>query len=73
VSTTPCRCGYTGDGPHPCHADGYACGKPAQARYYDPNPGQWSLAGMQLKLSVTETWACDGCWDAFKKQMEKSA
>lgn len=61
-----CRCGHpTGStAPHPCHMDGYTCRKPATQRFYNPTPS--ALAGMQMKLAVSETWACDRCWEGFK-------
>lgn len=66
-----CRCGHTGDGPHPCHGDEYRCGEPAQRRFYDPWNGQHraSLAGVQPKVSMAETWACDAHWADFRTQM----
>lgn len=60
-----CRCGWTGDGPHPCHGAGYSCRNPAQRRLYVAKPVP--LAGMHLKFGVSETWACDECWSAFQK------
>ena len=50
-----CRCGFT-EGDHPCHYAGYTCRKPATQRFY--NPELVSLAGMQMKVQVTDTWAC---------------
>lgn len=57
-----CRCGHpkSSPHPHPCHAKGYLCRKPATQRFYNPRPA--CLAGMQMKLVVQETWACDACW-----------
>lgn len=66
-----CRCGWDGDGPHPCHGDGYRCRAPAERRYYVPGPA--SLAGVQMKLSMAETWACDACWARFQDAAEKAA
>lgn len=62
-----CRCGHPKDStdPHPCHAKGYGCRKPAKQRFYNPTPGRVpyaQVAGVQLKLEVAETWACDDCW-----------
>ena len=54
-----CRCGYDGTGPHPCHGMGYTCRRPAKLRLYNAKPS--ALAGVQMKLVVTETWACDEC------------
>jgi hypothetical protein len=59
----PCRCGYKGEGPHPCHARAYTCGKPATPRFYVLGPA--ALAGMQIKFSALETWACDECWRQY--------
>lgn len=58
-----CRCGYTGEGPHPCHGQGYTCRRPAERRLY-ATP-RTSLAGMQMKVGVAETWACEECWRAW--------
>lgn len=60
-----CRCGHDGEGEHPCHANGYQCRKPAKRRFI-ASPA--ALAGVQLKLAATDTWACDECWLAFKEQ-----
>lgn len=70
----PCRCGYIGEGPHPCHADGHRCRKPATQRFYDPYNGaaKWSLAGVQPKMVAADTWACDECWADFSAQMAKA-
>jgi hypothetical protein len=68
VPTNPCRCGHAGDGPHPCHAKGYRCGAPATQWFY--NAQRVALAGMQPKLQVTETWACDACWGSFKAMLK---
>lgn len=59
-----CRCGYTGEGPHPCHGQGYTCRRPATRRLYE-QPAPYSLAGMQPKISAVETWACQECWRAW--------
>ena len=64
----PCRCGYNGEGDHPCHGNGYACRKPATRRFYSPR--MVGLAGMQFKVQMTDTWACDECWQAFLAQLE---
>lgn len=58
--TAPCRCGYTGEGHHPCHGRGYTCRQPAKERFYSVRPV--ALAGQQLKLGAQQTWACDECW-----------
>jgi len=59
-----CRCGHDGVGDHPCHAKAYQCRRPARERFYDARPAV--LSGMQMKLSVSQTWACDECWEEFK-------
>ena len=59
-----CRCGHSGDGPHPCHNDGYTCRKPATQRFYGAH--LTCLAGMQMKYGMHDTWACDDCWAKFK-------
>lgn len=61
-----CRCGHTGDGPHPCHGDGYRCRAPARHRLYAAR--LLSLAGMQPKVGATDTWACDSCWAEFNAE-----
>jgi len=58
-----CRCGYEGTGQHPCHGKGYTCQKPAKQRFYDVQMP--ALAGMHMKVQVTETWACDACWTEY--------
>ena len=68
-----CRCGHSGEGPHPCHwsVDGrrpYSCGKPAEHRFYGAH--LTSLAGMQMKLGMHDTWACDEHWAEFRKQLD---
>lgn len=62
----PCRCGWDGEGDHPCHGQMYTCRRPATARYYEPHKF-YSLAGAQPKMSVAQTYACDECWEAFTK------
>jgi len=67
-----CRCGWNKTfGIHYCHGKGYTCRNPGTIRFYNPNPDRFSLAGMQAKLSMSETYACDECWDAFKKENAK--
>jgi hypothetical protein len=63
----PCRCGFAGEGEHPCHGQIYSCRKPAKHRFY--NPALAALAGFQMKVVATETWACDECWEKFSKQL----
>ncbi len=60
-----CRCGWDGNGDHPCHAKGYTCRKPATARYLTYLS---CLAGAQMKLGASQTFACDECWEKFKKE-----
>lgn len=63
-----CRCGWSGEGDHLCHR----CGKRAGSlRFY--NATAVALAGAQLKFQVSDTWGCDECWEAFKKQQEEKA
>lgn len=58
-----CRCGWDGQGEHPCHARGYTCGKPARQRFYGAH--LVALAGVQMKVGISDTWACDEHWAAF--------
>lgn len=60
----PCRCGHTGDGPHPCHGRAYTCRRPAQERFYALH--MTALAGAQMKLGASETWARDECWAEYR-------
>jgi hypothetical protein len=61
-----CRCGYTaGAGPHPCHGNNYRCKRPAEQRFY--NATAVSLSGMQMKLQVNDTFACDICWKEWEE------
>lgn len=59
-----CRCGWDGFGVHPCHGGAYTCGKPAKQRFVANNA---ALAGMQMKVGATDTYACDECWAEFRK------
>lgn len=68
---TKCRCGHEGsDNFHPCHGNKYSCKKPATIRFY--NPKFVSLAGMQLKMEVMDTWACDNCWKEYENLIKLS-
>lgn len=68
---SPCRCGHMPNGgDHPCHGGGYTCRRPAKQRFYVPNPNA-SLAGMQVKFSMSETWTCDTCWVRFSHGFKK--
>ena len=62
-----CRCGFTEGEFHPCHYAGYTCRKPATQRFY--NPELVSLAGTQMKIQITDTWACDECWEKFNEDL----
>jgi hypothetical protein len=67
VPVTGCRCGWDGTGAHLCHR----CGKvPGQQRLYVPT-FKFSLAGVQLKFSMAETWGCDGCWNQLSEVPEE--
>lgn len=59
-----CRCGYDGeDYAHPCHGAGYTCRRPARHRFYVEGPA--ALSGVQMKLNMRDTWACDICWTSW--------
>lgn len=60
-----CRCGYEGSGLHPCHGKAHTCRKPASQRFYALR--LVALAGAQMKLGMSETWACDECWQVFQE------
>lgn len=69
-----CRCGWDGQGEHPCHYPrvggvSYSCKRPAKRRFYEPTK-LYSLPGMQMKMSVSETFACDECWATFQIELE---
>ena len=66
--STTCRCGWDGQGDHPCHRNNYTCRKPAKIRYYEPTK-LYALAGVQMKMSVVDTWACDECWEIAKVEL----
>lgn len=61
-----CRCGHprSSKHPHPCHGQAHRCRQPATQRFYGPR--LVALAGMQAKLEVSDTWACDTCWIAYQ-------
>lgn len=59
-----CRCGWDGQGEHPCHGNNNTCRKPAKRRLYDARPV--ALAGVQMKFQASETFACDACWKAYQ-------
>ena len=58
-----CRCGWTGEGHHLCHR---CHAKPGTTKFYAPSMA-FSLAGAQLKFSMTNTNACEPCWTEFEK------
>lgn len=71
-----CRCGHPKDSPdpHPCHAGGYSCRKPAKERIYAlPGMAKYALAGAQMKLAAERTWACDECWAEHAKRLAEAA
>lgn len=65
-----CRCGHDikSEEQHPCHGLAYACKKPATSRFVTYPV---CVAGGQPKLGAYETWACDECWEQFKKEKEQ--
>jgi hypothetical protein len=69
VTDTKCRCGWNGEGDHPCHYGAYTCGKPATQRFYNARPV--CLAGAQLKFGVMETWACDDHWAEWQSDIKE--
>lgn len=66
----PCRCGFTGEGAHPCHSNGYRCRKPSQQRL---QAYPTALAGYQMKVGVHVTYACDECWAAHTAKIRAHA
>jgi hypothetical protein len=70
IPKKPCRCGHPADSkdPHPCHYLGYKCRKPATQRFY--NLHVTCLAGMQMKLGLRDTWACDECWAQYLEYLK---
>lgn len=65
-----CRCGFQGDGEHPCHGMGYSCKNPATTRFVTYPT---ALSGMQMKLGAYQTWACDKCWENFKQILKDNS
>ena len=61
----PCRCGWTGDGPHLCHR----CGQRPGTRRFICRPV--SVAGAQMKLGAHETCGCDECVEEFRVVTEE--
>ena len=75
-----CRCGHAAGSkdPHPCHWRDFGgrCGQPATQRFYNPTPGRVpyaQVAGVQLKLELVDTWACDAHWAVFQRMLEEAA
>jgi hypothetical protein len=33
---------------------------------------KFALAGVQGKLSMSETWGCDSCWSSFQKLLAEN-
>lgn len=70
-----CRCGHPKDAvtPHPCHWQSPVgrCGAPSVQRFYNARPA--CLAGVQMKLVVDDTWACDEHWAVFQKMLADRA
>ncbi len=64
-----CRCGFNGTGDHPCHSNGYSCGKPAKHRFY--NAKGVALTGLQMKVQMNDTYACDECWNIYLLRYER--
>jgi len=63
-----CRCGWEGEGQHPCHGKGYQCKSPALPRFVATSGG---LSGSQIKTAAYQTWACDSCWEEFREFAKK--
>lgn len=61
-----CRCGFAGEGEHPCHGFAYTCRQPAKPRF-DAN--LVALAGAQMKAQATKTFACDECWSRYGRDL----
>lgn len=59
-----CRCGWSGEGDHPCHRCHVS---PGTRRLYSPRAV--ALAGVQLKFEVSETNACDPCWGWYSREV----
>ena len=55
-----CRCDRETEGKHPCHGQGYTCERPGSIRFYKAK--FVAIAGVQMKVQVSDTWACDECW-----------
>lgn len=64
-----CRCGWNGEGEHPCHWGAYTCRKPAKQRFYGAKPV--CLSGVQMKLGVSETRACDEHWAEWQAESKE--
>lgn len=66
---SPCRCGYAGEGEHPCHRCINKGGevRPGK-RIFVTYPA--ALAGMQMKLAAYESYACEPCREEFRAFVE---
>lgn len=64
-----CRCGWRGEDeqPHLCHA---CHARPGSRRFYVPTQ-EFSIAGVQPKVSARETWGCDECWEKFPTREQR--
>lgn len=64
TAASPCRCGYDGEGVHPCHAwrapgPVPRCTQPGITRL---SATVNSLAGIQMKVGVRTDTLCEGHW-----------
>ena len=73
----PCRCGFTGEGLHRCHAGrnplypGEQCEKEAKPRFIAKLVG---LAGVQMKMGAQIACYCEDCYkEAFPLDSTKSS
>ena len=48
----------------------YTCRKPATQRFYGAH--LTCLAGVQPKVGMNDTWACDDCWAIYEAQVKAS-
>jgi hypothetical protein len=72
LSLQSCRCGYNGEGEHPCHRCISKGGevRPGK-RHFITYPT--ALAGMQMKLGAYETFACEPCLKEYRDYVERAA
>ena len=72
MSNTACRCGFNGEGEHPCHRCLNKGGEIRSGkRVFISYPA--SLAGMQVKTAAYTTFACEPClaeYEAYIRQVE---